>query len=319
MGSSSSRLLERLRMAGSGLRVVFLLLVAACAGMFLIGLSARGETEEYSAYSDPEKTALAVILSEEQNVQEFQREFGLDDEALQEVLAAVREENEKLANEYAQSEKIVSSHRALPEDEIAGKISASDYDETVEGAISATKDSVTEILPKDDEPQLQGWVDEQWRQEVETASTEDFARLEGSKAGGQIRCKVFATQYRGYTRFEIALPHRALKFGSQPRVKVRRVKRDKVIKPRVKEVGPWNTRDNYWSKRENRAMWRNLPRCRPEAQAAYYRNYNRGKDEFGREVLNPAGADLTPAAARRMGLKTYQNAWIYVKFPWVRR
>ncbi len=48
-------------------------------------------------------------------------------------------------------------------------------------------------------------------------------------------------------------------------------------------------------------MWKNLPRCKPEAQAAYFNNYNNGRDEFGRKVLNPAGVDLTPAVARRIG------------------
>ena len=47
-------------------------------------------------------------------------------------------------------------------------------------------------------------------------------------------------------------------------------------------------------------MWNDLPRCEPEAQAAYFDNYNRGKDQFGREVLNPAAIDITPAVARRM-------------------
>ena len=49
-------------------------------------------------------------------------------------------------------------------------------------------------------------------------------------------------------------------------------------------------------------MWSNLPRCKPETQAAYYNACNNGKDEFGREVLNRAGVDLTPTAARRLGL-----------------
>ncbi len=66
-------------------------------------------------------------------------------------------------------------------------------------------------------------------------------------------------------------------------------------------------------------MWKDLPRCRPEAQAAYFQNYNGGKDEFGREVLNPAGVDLTPAVARDLRLAKYQNAWVYVNYPWVRR
>jgi hypothetical protein len=47
-------------------------------------------------------------------------------------------------------------------------------------------------------------------------------------------------------------------------------------------------------------MWQNLPRCVPEAQAAFFENYNRGEDQFGREVVNPAAIDITPAVARRL-------------------
>ncbi len=85
----------------------------------------------------------------------------------------------------------------------------------------------------------------------------------------------------------------------------------------IKEVGPWNIHDNYWDKR--RDMWKNLPRGKPEAEAAYYNNYNRGRDEFGRKVLNPAGVDLTPRAARKLGLRKYQNAWVSLSLPRTRR
>jgi hypothetical protein len=91
------------------------------------------------------------------------------------------------------------------------------------------------------------------------------------------------------------------------------------VGPRVKEVGPWNTYDNYWMHNKHRTMYKRVPRCKPEAQVAYYQNFNRGKDEFGREVLNPAGVDLTPDVARSMGLEKHQNAWVYVRFPWVNR
>lgn len=66
-------------------------------------------------------------------------------------------------------------------------------------------------------------------------------------------------------------------------------------------------------------MWKDLRRGIPEAQAAYINNYNRGKDEFGREVLNPAGADLTPAAAAQLGLRKYQYAWVSVHMPWLQQ
>jgi hypothetical protein len=157
-------------------------------------------------------------------------------------------------------------------------------------------------------------VDEQWDQEVRAASTETYT---ASYYRRGLRCYVFATQYYGYTRREVALPHRKLKFGRQPRVHIRRGSGGPRVAPKVKEVGPWSTYDNYWARRKDRTMFKRLSRCEPEA--AYYRNFNRGKDEFGREVLNPAGADLTPAVARDMGLDRYQNAWVYVRFPWIHR
>ncbi|TCC51866.1 SH3 domain-containing protein [Kribbella pittospori] len=60
----------------------------------------------------------------------------------------------------------------------------------------------------------------------------------------------------------------------------------------VWDVGPWNTKDDYWNPSATREMWKDLPQGRPEAQAAYQNGYNGGKDQFGRTVANPAGIDL---------------------------
>lgn len=289
--------------------------LASAVGLLVAGHYAAAGAEEYSAYSDPDKTALSVILSEEDNAREFQEEFGLDDGEMQQVLGEIREENEKLAGEYAESEEIVISNKSLSDEKISAKIADSDYDETVEEAIAQTKDDLTALLPEDSGPELEAWVDGQWRQEA--ASSADSGRVIESKGGRALRCKVFATQYIGHTRYEAALPHRALKFGARPRVPINFGGR--LIRPRIKEVGPWNIHDNYWRTGRQRTMWKNLPRCMPEARAAYFNNYHRGEDEYGREVLNPAGVDLTPAAARGLGLRQYQNGWVYVRFPWVRR
>ena len=290
--------------------------IVCAAGMLLAGHYAAADAEEYSAYSDPNKTALSVILSEEGNAREFREEFGLADGEMQKVLSAVREENEKLAGEYAQSEEIVASNKSLSDAKISSKIAGSDYDETVEGAIEQTKEDVTALLPEGDEPDLEAWVDEQWGQEA--ASGADTGRVVETKSGSRaLWCRVYATQYVGYTRYEASLPHRGLKFGSQPKVPIKRGAR--LIQPRIKEVGPWNTYDNYWRTGRQRTMWKKLPRCMPEAYAAYYRNYNRGRDEYGRQVLNPAGVDLTPAAAKALGFAKYQNGVVYVKFYWVPR
>jgi hypothetical protein len=295
---------------------VALALSAAALGLAFVGGSAAVEAEEYSAYSDPEKPALSLILSEEQNVEEFQKEFTLSDGEVEEVLAAVRKENEALAREYAESEQIIEANEGLADENVKEKIAASDYDEEVKKAVAETKSTVKDLLPKERRSDLAVWVDSQWQQEGAEFRASGDKTFEAAATRG-VRCRVFATQYHGYTRYEVALPHKKLKFDGGFRVSLRRG--DHRARARVKEVGPWNIRDNYWQSRRYRDMWDDLPRCKPEAQAAYFNNYNRGRDQFGRKVLNPAGVDLTPRVARRLGLRKYQNAWIYVRYPWVRR
>jgi hypothetical protein len=308
------------RGSGEGLPGALWVLALVPVVLAISGDGAAVEAEEYSPYADPAKPVLSVLLSDPQNVEEFRKEFDLTGSEVEEVRAAVRTENERLSKEYAESERIVESSKALSRDQIRSKIAASDYDETVTAAVAQTKKDIEALLPEDRRRDLKSWVDEQWGLEARDASTEGSAEVvRTTSRSSALRCKVFATQYIGYTRYEAALPHRALKFGSRPRVAIRRVAGGRVVRPRIKEVGPWNTYDNYWAAGANRTMWKNLPRCKPEAQAAYYSNYNNGRDEFGRKVLNPAGVDLTPAVARGMGLRKYQNAWVYVWFPWVRR
>jgi hypothetical protein len=276
--------------------------------------------QSYSAYSDPEKPVLSFVLSDEANVQEFQSEFGLGDEEVATALTAVRDENEALAREYAESEQLVESNEGLPEDRIRDRIDSSDYDERVRTIIAETKATVEGLLPEDRRADLESWVNGKFAEGGERASEDTVTvRRGGSSKGPGVMCEVFATQYNGYTRYEVALPHRDLKDRYLEGKGARKViisKKNRIKAP-VKEVGPWNIRDNYWQSRRKRDMWDNLKRCKPEAEAAYFNNYNHGEDQFGREVLNPAGVDLTPRAAKRLGLRRYQNAWVKVRYPWV--
>jgi hypothetical protein len=81
----------------------------------------------------------------------------------------------------------------------------------------------------------------------------------------------------------------------------------------VWDVGPWNTKDDYWN--AARQSWPDLPPGKPEAQAAYTDGYNGGKDQFGRTVSNPAGIDLADGAFCD-GLKLIGNAYVNVTFQW---
>ena len=311
------RLSASLGAGGRGRKLVVpCLFVCVVGGLTTSAGDAGGR--EYSAYADPEKPVISFLLSEDENVRDFQNTFGLDDRETEEALSIVRAENERLAREHAESEEIVAANRSLSDGEISGKIAASDYDETVGTAVEETKDRLTALLPENERDRLAPWVDERWLEAVAASSEGGSGRVVEAKSGRELVCdRVFATQYKGYTRFEAALPHRSLKFGDRPQVPIMRG--NHKITPRIKEVGPWNTRDNYWRTGKKRSMWRDLPRCIPEARAAYFKNYNRGRDEFGRKVLNPAGVDLTRAAARKLGLDRYQNGWVSVRFPWVRR
>jgi parallel beta-helix repeat protein len=63
-----------------------------------------------------------------------------------------------------------------------------------------------------------------------------------------------------------------------------------VIAP-VWDVGPWNTRDNYWDPPSQREMWQDLSQGKPEAQAAYQDGYNSGFDETNYLVKVSTGSD----------------------------
>ncbi|MEU6022034.1 hypothetical protein [Micromonospora sp. NPDC047134] len=83
----------------------------------------------------------------------------------------------------------------------------------------------------------------------------------------------------------------------------------------VWDIGPWNTRDDYWNISGVRENWKDLPQGRPEAQAAYQSGYNGGRDQFGRVVLNPAGIDLADGTFFD-GLQLTTNAWVDVAYLW---
>lgn len=83
----------------------------------------------------------------------------------------------------------------------------------------------------------------------------------------------------------------------------------------VWDVGPWNTRDDYWNPSDHRAEWRDLPSGLPQAQAAQQDGHNGGKDQFGRTVVNPAGIDLADGLFwDALGLT--DNAWVTVDYLW---
>ncbi len=83
----------------------------------------------------------------------------------------------------------------------------------------------------------------------------------------------------------------------------------------VWDVGPWNTNDDHWNPPERRESWRDLAKGLPQAQAAFVDGYNGGRDQFGRQVGNPAGIDLGDGTFLD-GLGLLDNSWVTASYLW---
>ncbi len=83
----------------------------------------------------------------------------------------------------------------------------------------------------------------------------------------------------------------------------------------VWDVGPWNTTDDHWNSPELRESWRDLATGLPQAQAAFIDGYNGGRDQFGRQVGNPAGIDLGDGTFFD-GLGLLDNSWMTASYLW---
>lgn len=140
-----------------------------------------------------------------------------------------------------------------------------------------------------------------------------FATREGLVGGTTANGHVIKTN----DRF-VALPSRralASNGGSEYQVRVCYPVTGKCTTTSVWDVGPWNTKDDYWNPSSIREMWKDLPQGKPEAQAAYQDGYNGGYDQFGRRPSNPAGIDIADGSFW-YDLGMSNNDWVNVTYLW---
>ncbi|MFP2906219.1 hypothetical protein ACLESD_14360 [Pyxidicoccus sp. 3LFB2] len=163
------------------------------------------------------------------------------------------------------------------------------------------------------EASLEGGESEAEPQGLAPLSYRIFATREGLVGGTTANGHVI----RSYDRF-VALPSRrglASKGGSEYQVRVCYSRTAKCTTTSVWDVGPWNTKDDYWNPSAVREMWKNLPQGKPEAQAAYQDGYNGGLDQFGRRPSNPAGIDIADGSFwTDLGMSN--NDWVDVTYLW---
>lgn len=171
---------------------------------------------------------------------------------------------------------------------------------------------------------LEEWVTHRW--EVERL-------LHGSpiQAEGPRTFRIFATRYDSGGGYTVALPDQCVKFSNAGNSVCAEdgyqlgwnynvfLSYKKSTAAAVLESGPWNIDDNFWAALNDptpRRMFADLPLGMPEAQAAYFNNYNGGVDQFGRVVTAPFGIDLARQVSIDIGLQPGTNDWIDVSFMW---
>jgi hypothetical protein len=115
----------------------------------------------------------------------------------------------------------------------------------------------------------------------------------------------------------VALPSRlalAKKGGYDKQVLIA-YKGRRAVAP-VWDVGPWNTKDNYWDAPEKRVTGKGLPQGWPAAHAQYFDKLNGGISDVGHKVASPAGIDIADGTFWD-DLKMTGSDWVDVTFLWL--
>ncbi|HEX5754510.1 MAG TPA: hypothetical protein VFZ09_50465 [Archangium sp.] len=167
------------------------------------------------------------------------------------------------------------------------------------------------------EVKLEGSLEGGTSQQLTTLTTPLTYRIYGTREGLVGGTTANGHVIKSYDRF-VALPSRralASNGGNEYQVRLCSTRTSKCATTSVWDVGPWNTKDDYWNPSSMREMWKDLPQGKPEAQAAYQDGYNGGLDQFGRRVANPAGIDIADGTFwTDLGLT--DNDWMTVTYLW---
>ncbi len=270
--------------------------------------------------------------------------FCTTDEKLQQDLVKLQKEL-KLSNEQMGTIKDLAMQEGL-EIQIKQRSDRQDYVyNKAMTQIAFKHDVLLQALLGDNYEKFIQWLNQWWEEEKQfrkqwlakhRADGYPDTNKEAGVRSVDDRELVYATQYDGNTDDEVALPDKYVKFANRgwtssipssyrpyyddPPYTVNvyyETSGLSVLGISVNEVGPWNENDNYWdtaSSTPDRRMFDDLDLGEPEAEAAYYDDYNNGEDQFGRTVTNPAGIDLTPEVASDLGIGYLQNAWVWVRY-----
>lgn len=96
--------------------------------------------------------------------------------------------------------------------------------------------------------------------------------------------------------------------------KVKLTYKGKSLTLPVKDVGPYNTKDDYWNPPDVR-YFKGLPQGVSQAQLAYKENHNGGMSGIGIKVAYPLSIDIGDGAFYELGMG--DSDWLEVTFLWL--
>lgn len=279
---------------------------------------------------DDDKPVASFLFTDEEQLALLATDLGLNVSQLDQVRASGRGEAEALARLKQESAPIVQREdMTLDQKRVA--VEDMGYNLELRAVVGASREQIESILDDDQRAALPGWVSAHMQDQRRQFSATAMA-TGASLAGGGYR--VYATQYYsnyGLDSVDVAVPDKYAKFaslgweynsgypaGADYSVNLGYAG-NQLNNVQVKDCGPWNIDDNYWNSTGGprpRRLFGGLATGLPEAQAAYFDDYNGGQDQFGRTVSNPAGIDLSPAAGVQLGLGYLVSGWVTVTFNW---
>lgn len=224
-----------------------------------------------------------------------------------------------------QSSLAVVQDEGLSLAEKRAHIAASGYNQGVLDVLTATQARLQNKLDEATYSRLVDWIEQRWLVEQELHGIDAVNQTAAART-----YSIYATRFNADS-YIVALPDGCLKianggnhlcddsgYATGQNYSVRLKYKDTTT-AKVGDSGPWNVDDNYWSgvgEPQPRRLFPDLPAGMPEAQAAFFDNYNNGKDQFGRTVTAPFGIDLNREVSIDIGLNPGVNDWIDVTFLW---
>jgi LysM repeat protein len=257
------------------------------------------------------------------------RDLDLSPAELSAIKDLAHQEGERLRALEAASDAIVSDIQlSVQEKQIA--LHTAGYQVQFTETLQNHQIALQQMLDQDTYARLVEWIEARWQ--VERA-LHGSPQMPANQTSGLRTYTVYATRYDGGGAYTVALPDKCVKFanagiasqtectnygyvdGANYSISIAYKGRSVTVRPL--EAGPWNIDDTFWATAGDptpRRMFADLPLGVPQAQAAYFDNYNGGLDQFGRKVNQPFAIDLSYDVARDLGFTG--RDWVDVTFLW---